>query len=159
MIAVDGGEAPPNINTTAAADMLWTSRPTRVVLALALAVFLWASPAATLAGETVNPLGERDNAVVFGLTVTQLGVAAAVGAGAGAAGALVSGNVIAGASLGFGTLAAIYVAHLAAEAVLVGGVYYWWPWEAKPEAPASRSMAIRGVEPDRTAMPVLRLSR
>ncbi len=94
------------------------------------------------------PADEPEDTLVFGLTATQLALAAAVGAGAGLAGAVASGNVIAGASLGFGTLAAIYVAHLAAEAVLVGGIYYWWPWEAWPweadsESPTSRPIAIR----------------
>ncbi len=116
----------------------------RALLVIALAAILWSSPAATFAAET-TPANKPDNAIVFGLTAGQLALAAAVGAGAGAAAALASSNMIAGASLGFGTLAAIYVAHLAAEVVVVGGIYYWWPWEAEPEAPASRTMVIRGA--------------
>lgn len=116
----------------------------RAGLGVALAASLWWSPAAALAGETAPSAGTDADTVVFGLTATQLVVAAAVGAGAGTVAAVASGNVIAGASLGFGTLGAIYVAHLAAEALVVGGVYYWWPWESEAEAPASRAIAIRG---------------
>ncbi len=159
MFPVDGGEDPPDTRAAVTSDVLRAPRRMRAVLAVAVAASLWSSPAATFAGETINPADKHDDTLVFGLTAAQLAVAAAVGAGAGAAGALVSGNVIAGASLGFGTLAAIYVAHLAAEAVVVGGVYYWWPWEAKPEAPASRSLAIRGADTDRDAISILRLSR
>jgi hypothetical protein len=112
------------------------------VLGIALAATLWLPPAA-LADGTASSAGPDDDTVAFGLTATQLVVAAAVGAGAGAAVAVASGNAIAGASLGFGTLGAIYVAHLAAEAVVVGGVYYWWPWEPDEQTPASRAMAIR----------------
>ncbi|MGC2413428.1 MAG: hypothetical protein WA459_12120 [Stellaceae bacterium] len=89
------------------------------------------------------PADKADHTLVFGLTATQLALAAAVGAGAGAAEALASGNLVAGASLGFGTLVAIYVAHLAAEAVVVGGIYYWWPWDGDPDPPASRTISIR----------------
>jgi hypothetical protein len=117
----------------------------RALLGVALAASLWWLPAATFADEPMIPAGKPDDTIVFGLTATQLALACAVGAGVGAAGALVSGNVIAGASLGFGTLAAVYVGHLAAEAVLVGGIYYWWSWEAEPEPPASRSITIRGA--------------
>ena len=121
----------------------------RVVLGIALAAILWLPPAA-LAGGTASSTGPDDDTLVFGLTATQLVVAAAVGAGAGAAvagaGAAVavaSGNAIAGASLGVGTLGAIYIAHLAAEAIVVGGVYYWWPWESEEQPPASRALAIK----------------
>jgi hypothetical protein len=153
MFPVGGGEGPPD--TRAAV----TSNVMRALFGVALAAALWSSPAATLAGQTMAPADEPDNTIVFGLTATQLAIAAAVGAGAGAAGALASSNVIAGASLGFGTLAAIYVAHLAAEAIVVGGVYYWWPWEPEDEAPASRAMAIRGAAEDRDAIPApLRLA-
>jgi hypothetical protein len=115
----------------------------QVVLGVALAASMWLSTAVSLAGETASSAGPDDDTLVFGLTATQLVVAAAVGAGAGAAVAVASGNAIAGASLGFGTLGAIYVAHLAAEAIVVGGVYYWWPWEPDEQTPASRAMAIR----------------
>jgi len=122
------------------------------VLGVALAAFLWLSPAAALAGETGPSSGPDGGTLVFGLTATQLVVAAAVGAGAGAVAAIASGNAIAGASLGFGTLGAIYVAHLAAEALVVGGVYYWWPRESEDEAPASRAMAIKDTAKDRDAI-------
>jgi hypothetical protein len=131
----------------------------RVVLGIALAASLWLSPAAALAGGSASPTGSDDDTLVFGLTATQLVVAAAVGAGAGAAVAVASGNAIAGASLGFGTLGAIYVAHLAAEALVVGGVYYWWPWEPEEETPASRAMAIKGAAKEQDAAPApLRLA-
>jgi hypothetical protein len=124
----------------------------RAVFGVALAVSLWLSPVAALAGETVPSTGTDGGTLIFGLTVTQLVVAAAVGAGAGAIAAVASGNAVAGASLGFGTLGAIYVAHLAAEALVVGGVYYWWPWESEEEAPASRAMAIKDAAKDREAI-------
>jgi hypothetical protein len=117
----------------------------RALLGVALAAALCSLPAATFADEPMLPAGKPDDTIVFGLTATQLALAAAVGAGVGAAGAIASGNVIAGASLGFGTLAAVYVGHLAAEAILVGGIYYWWPWEGDPDPPASRTIAIRGA--------------
>ena len=131
----------------------------RAMWAVAVAAFLWLPPAATFAGETATPFHKHDNTLVFGLTATELAIAVGVGAGAGAAGALVSSNVVAGASLGFGTLAAVYVAHLAAEAVVVGGVYYWWPWDAKPAASAPHTLAIGGTGTDRDALPILRLAR
>jgi hypothetical protein len=157
MIA-NGGKDSPKTSAAVTSHVLQEPRLMRAVLAGSLAIFLWSSPAVTLAGETMDPAAKLDNTLVFGLTATQLAIAAAIGAGAGAAGALVSGNLIAGASLGFGTLAAVYVAHLAAEAVVVGGVYYWWPWEAKPEAPVSRTMVIRGTDTGRDPISSLRLA-
>jgi hypothetical protein len=145
MFPVDGGRGPPNTRAAVASNVLRAPRRMRAVIGIALAAALWSSPAATFAGETAIPADKADHTLVFGLTATQLALAAAVGAGAGAAGALVSGNLIAGASLGFGTLGAIYVAHLATEAVVVGGIYYWWPWEGDPDPPASRTIAIRGA--------------
>jgi hypothetical protein len=130
----------------------------RVVPGIALVATLWLPPAA-LAGGTASSAGPDDDTLVFGLTATQLVVAVAVGAGAGAAVAVASGNAIAGASLGFGTLGAVYVAHLAAEAIVVGGVYYWWPWEPEDEAPASRAMAIKDAAKGRdTSATPLRLA-
>ena len=114
----------------------------RAVLGIALAAALWSSPAATFAGDTALPANQADHTLVFGLTATELALAGAIGAGAGAAAAMASGNLIAGASLGFGTLAAIYVAHLAVEAVVVGGLYYWWPSD-NPDPPAARTIRIR----------------
>ena len=119
----------------------------RALLGAALALALWSSPAATFAGEL--PPDARDNSLVFGFTVSELALAVAVGAGVGAAGAVASSNIIAGASVGFGTLAAIYVAHLVVEAAVVGGAYYWSPWwprGSEPESPASRTMVIRDAD-------------
>jgi len=145
MFPVDGGEGPPDTRAAVISDVPGTPRRMQALLGIALAASLWASPAASFAAQAKNPADKADHTIVFGLTAGQLAIAAAVGAGAGAAGALASSNIIAGASLGFGTLAAIYVAHLAVEAVVVGGVYYWWPWDAEPEIPASRTMTIRGA--------------
>lgn len=155
----DSGQDPPSTTTAVASVVLRAPRRMRVVLGIALAASLWLSPAAALAGGSASPTGSDDDTLVFGLTATQLVVAAAVGAGAGAAVAVASGNAIAGASLGFGTLGAIYVAHLAAEALVVGGVYYWWPWEPEEETPASRAMAIKGAAKEQDAAPApLRLA-
>ena len=154
------GEDTPSATAAVASGVVRAPRWMRVVLGGALAASLWLSPAATLAGETASPAGTDDDTLVFGLTATQLVIAAAVGAGAGAAVAIASGNAIASVSLGFGTLGAIYVAHLAAEALVVGGIYYWWPWEPEDETPALRATAIRGAGKDRDAisLPPLRLS-
>jgi hypothetical protein len=143
MFPVDGGKDPPNARAAVTSDVLRAPRRMRAIIGIALAAALWSSPAATFAGEKAIPADKADHTLVFGLTATQLALAAVVGAGAGAAGALVSSNLIAGASLGFGTLGAIYVAHLAAEAVVVGGVYYWWPWDSDSDPPASRTISIR----------------
>ena len=145
----DGGQEPLSTTAEAASVVSRVPRWMRAVLGVALAASLWLSPAATLAGGTAPSAGPDDDTLVFGLTTTQLVIAAAVGAGAGAAVAVASGNAIAGASLGFGTLGVIYVAHLAAEAIVVGGVYYWWPWEPEDEAPASRAMAIKDAANER----------
>jgi hypothetical protein len=143
MVPVEGAIEAPDTAAAVTGRVLRAPRRMRMVFGIVLAIALSASPTASYAGEKANPTDKADHALVFGLTPTELAVAAAIGAGAGAAGALVSGNLIAGASLGFGTLGAIYVAHLAAEAVVVGGVYYWWPWESDPDPPASRTIAIR----------------
>src|SRR5229473_2802549 len=145
MRLVGGGEDPPDTRAAVTSNVLRAPRRTQALLGIALAAILLASPAAAFAGDARSVADKPDHTIVFGLTAGQLALAAAVGAGAGAAAALASSNMIASASLGFGTLAAIYVAHLAAEVVVVGGIYYWWPWEAEPEAPASRTMVIRGA--------------
>lgn len=130
----------------------------RAMLTAALAASLWLAPIPALAGAVPAAPDKRDNTLAFGLTATQLAIAAAVGVGAGATGALVSSNVIAGASLGLGTLAAIYVGHLAVEAIVVGGVYYWWPWDDEKKPAPSHALSIRGPAL-RDAAPGLRLSR
>jgi hypothetical protein len=94
-----------------------------------------------------------DATLVFGLTGEQLVAGVAIGVGLGAAAVAASGNTLAGASLG--TLAAIYVAHLAVEAVVVGGMYYLWPSEEEPSDVPSRKMPIR--LPGSTASPGLSL--
>src|SRR5580765_8105589 len=156
----DSGQDPPGTTTAVASVVMRAPRRMQVVLGVALAASMWLSTAVSLAGGTASSAGPDDDTLVFGLTATQLVVAAAVGAGAGAAVAVASGNAIAGVSLGFGTLGAIYVAHLAAEALVVGGIYYWWPWEPEDESPALRATAIRGAGKDRDAisLPPLRLS-
>ena len=114
------------------------ARLRRAGLGVALAASLWLSPTAMLFGETGSPAAAPDDPLVFGLTAMQLAVAASVGAGAAAAAAIASGNAITGASLGLGTLGAIYVAHWFVEAAVLGGAYYWWPdgwwpWEEEPK--------------------------
>jgi len=130
----------------------------RAVFGVALVASLWLSPIEVLAGGTASPAGAGDDTLVFGLTATQFALAAAVGAGAGAVVAIASGNAIAGVSLGFGTLGAIYVAHLAAEVLVVGGVFYWWPWEPADETPAAGPTAIRGADQGNPVSLPLRLS-
>jgi hypothetical protein len=83
-----------------------------------------------------------EETLILGLTGTQLAAGVAIGAGLGAAAVAASGNTLAGA--GLGTLAAIYVAHLFVEAVVVGGMYYFWPSEEEPSDAPSRKMPIRG---------------
>jgi hypothetical protein len=142
-----GGADPPSTGAAIRSDALRMPRPMRALFGAALVFALWSSPAATFAGEV--PPDARDDSLVFGFTVTELALAVAVGAGVGAAGAVASSNVVAGASVGFGTLAAIYVAHLVVEAAVVGGAYYWspwWPWGSAPEPPASRTMVIRDAD-------------
>lgn len=128
----------------------------RTRLAVALIAFLAWSFVAAHAAEKAAPGGERDDTVVFGLTATQLAIAAAVGAGVGAVAVVASGNTLAGA--GLGSLAVIYVAHLVVEAVVVGGVYYMWPWEENTaDEPAGRT-AIGGAEKP-AALTALRLAK
>ena len=153
-VVADGGD--PQQSGAAGPPARW---PARLAIAVALMALLLSFSGAPLAGEAVNPPEQSADAILFGLTATQLAIAAGVGVVAGAPGALVSSNVISGASLGFGTLAAIYIAHLAAEALVVGGVYYWWPWETKPEGGAAPTMAIRGAERRGEVLPALQLAR
>jgi hypothetical protein len=82
-----------------------------------------------------------DETLILGLTGPQLAAGVTIGAGLGAAAVAASGNTLAGA--GLGTLAAIYVAHLLVEAVVVGGMYYLWPSEEEPSDTPSRKMPIR----------------
>jgi len=157
MFAAGDGHRPARTTTAAVGSaVLRAPRLMRAVRGLALAVCLVLPPAVALAGAAVPPAGTGGNTLVFGLTATELVVATAVGAGAGAAVAIASGNAIAGASVGFGTLAVIYVAHLAVEAIVVGGFYYGWPWEPADETPPSRATAITGPAKDRdaTAIPL-----
>jgi hypothetical protein len=78
-----------------------------------------------------SPLKMADRTVVYGLTVTQLATAAAIGGWLGGSAALATRRVSVGTGLGL--LATIYVAHLAVEALVVGGVYFFWPGDAPPE--------------------------
>ncbi len=147
MFPVGGVDHPPSASAALSSDARRVPRWMRALLGAAFALALWLSPAATFAGAV--PPDARDGSLVFGFTVTELALAVAVGAGVGAAGAVASSNIIAGASVGFGALAAIYVAHLAVEAAVVGGAYYWspwWPGGSEPEAPASRTTAIRDAD-------------
>src|SRR5580765_8334820 len=116
-IPADRGLDQPSTTTAVATAVVRARRPMWVALATPLAALLLLAPAAALAGGTASTAEPDGNTLIFGLTATELVAAAAVGAGAGAVVAVASGNAIAGASLGIGTLGAIYVAHLAAEAI------------------------------------------
>jgi hypothetical protein len=158
MVPADRGYLPASTTTTVVSAML-PARWMRAVLGVALTACLVSSPPVALAGAAVPPAGTGDNTLVFGLTATELVVATVVGAGAGAAVAIASGNAIAGASVGFGTLAAIYVAHLAVEAIVVGGFYYWWPGGPADETASARATAIMEPGKDRDAIAIpLRLA-
>jgi hypothetical protein len=78
-----------------------------------------------------------DRGVVFGLTGKELAIAAAIGAGLGGTAAMVvnGATVGAGAGAGVGMLALIYFGHIAAEALVVGGLWYLWPEIDPPEEP------------------------
>ena len=121
----------------------------RALLALALSLALSCSPYPAAAGG--RPAANRDSggAAIAGLGVEQLALAAITGVGVGALAAAVSRNAVAGATLGTftGTLAALYVAHLFVEAVVVGGVYYFWPWESPQKSGAASGKAIRDAKP------------
>jgi hypothetical protein len=100
------------------------------------------------------PTQAQQTRLVLGLSGRQVAIAAGVGLGAGAAAAffsrysiraLLSRSALAG--LGVGTLVGLYVAHLAVEAVLVGGVYYYWPNKRAAEDDPSRSMKLRIDQP------------
>lgn len=112
------------------------------------------APASPAQPEPAPANSPGDETLIFGLTGPQLAAGVAVGAGLGAAAVAASGNTLAGA--GLGTLAAIYVAHLFVEAVVVGGMYYLWPSEEEPGDVPSRKMPIRGAGP--SAAPPLPLS-
>jgi hypothetical protein len=115
----------------------------RLLAVLLILALVGLAPVARAEEAPAAPAG--DTTLVLGLTPMQLAIAAVVGAAIGAAAAFASGNGIGLAGAGLGTLAAIYVAHLFVEAVLVGGFYYFWPWEDQPqeEPGPSRTMAIR----------------
>jgi hypothetical protein len=101
--------------------------------------------------EPAAPEAAPTDTLIFGLTGPQLAVGVAIGAGLGAVAVAASGNTLAGA--GLGTLAAIYVAHLAVEAVVVGGMFYLWPSEDEGSGAPSRKMPIRG--PAGSSSPIL----
>ena len=131
------------------------SRPKHLIVAVLRAVVLAAFAAASsiqaARAQTAEPAGHADHGLLLGLTGPKLAIAAGVGLGVGAAAAafvsrrsiaaLLSRSALAG--LGVGTLVGIYVAHLAVEAVLVGGVYYYWPSTRAAEDEPSRSMKLR----------------
>ena len=72
--------------------------------------------------------------VVFGLNARQIGLAAGTGAWIGGGAGLATRSLTSGA--GLGVIGAIFVAHLAAEEVVAGGVYYFWP-ENRVDEPAA----------------------
>jgi hypothetical protein len=107
----------------------WSGRIGARLAAMLLSLALAALPAAANAAD--SPLKMADREVVYGLTVMQLGTAAAIGGWLGGSAALATRRASVGAGLGL--LATIYVAHLAVEALVVGGVYFFWPGDAPPE--------------------------
>ena len=116
---------------------------------MALSLLLWCSPdpAAAGAGAVSGEAGGRPAIAV--LDIERVALAAIAGAGVGAIAATVSGNAVTGAAFGTftGTLAALYVAHLLVEAVVVGGVYYFWPWESPRKSGPPSGKAIRDMQP------------
>ena len=92
---------------------------------------------------TLSHAGARDeegNDVLFGLTATQLALAAAAGAGVGVLAA--GGNSL--LTAGAGTLVVIYVAHLVVEVVAIGGALYLWPdSEVEPAPQAGPEIKFR----------------
>lgn len=117
-----------------------------VALTALLAIVISLAPGC--AGAHEMPKEDPDRTVVFGLTATQLVIAAAVGAWLGGSAALATRRASLGAGLGL--LAAVYVAHLAVEALVVGGVYYFWPGDQPTDdsgavAPGEGSVRISGL--------------
>lgn len=110
------------------------------VAALLLTFVLLLGSARAATTEYVADSSKNASSFIHGLTTKQLVVAAVVGAGLGAAAAAVSGNVAVGT--GVSVLAAIYVAHLAVEAIVVGGVYYFWPEKKKPSQATGQALAL-----------------
>lgn len=120
-----------------------------LVRTLAL-VLAGAMAAGNVAAQTTGPATKKPDArhMMLGLTGTQLAVSAGVGLGIGATAAFIAGGRLRAlmasgtlAGLGVTTLAGIYVAHLLVEAILVGGVYYFWPSRGGDDQP-SRSMKL-----------------
>ena len=64
-----------------------------------------------------------------GIDGGMMALAMAAGAGVGALGALVAGDVL--FTVGAGTMIAIYVGHLLLEVLVVGGAVYIWPEREK----------------------------
>ena len=123
--------------------------------AAVLAAFAASSSIQANQALAAEPPGHTDHGLLHGLTGPKLAIAAGVGLGIGATAAafvsrrsvsaLLSRSALAG--LGVGTLVGIYVAHLALEAVLVGGVYYYWPSKRAAEDEPSHSMKLRIAPP------------
>lgn len=109
-------------------------RPILVAAVLMLATVLHPAIVRADAGHEHEDM--NGEGVVFGLTGTQLALAAAVGAALGGTAAFVARGVSvgAGAGAGIGVLTLIYLGHIAAEILVVGGVYMLWP-ESPPEEP------------------------
>ena len=127
----------------------------RLLIVLMLSVALCWSSGSLAAAEKNPPARISGTAAFAGLGVEDYALAAIAGAGLGAAAAAVSGNAVGGLTLGTlsGTLAALYVAHLLVEAVVVGGVYYFWPWESQRQKSARPlGKAIRDVPAPRPAL-------
>lgn len=112
--------------------------PSFAVAAWLVVVALF-SPAGACAAEAD---GKHDHPVIFGLTTTQLAIAAAVGAGLGATAAITARRMSVGAGLGL--LATVYIAHLGVEALIIGGVYFLWPEGPPSGEPEGAAVPIGG---------------
>jgi hypothetical protein len=108
-------------------------RPIVAAMLLMLAAVLWpvGAGAAELAAGTHDHGGASDETVIFGLTTSQLAIAAVVGTGLGATAAIVGRRM--SLATGLGVLATVYIAHLGVEALIVGAVYLMWPSQPSEE--------------------------
>ena len=75
------------------------------------------------------------------LTGAQLSAAAGIGLAAGVTAVIASRNALAG--FGLGAVVALYVAHLAVEAALVGGAYYFWQADKNPRDQPAHRLKLR----------------
>jgi hypothetical protein len=96
-------------------------------------------PIAARAGDMMSvghrPVEPVERGVVYGLTAKELVLAAAIGGVIGATTGMVQNGLTAGAAAagGVGVLTAIWIGHFVAEAIFVGGLWYFWPEPDPPD--------------------------